>query len=146
MKKEDFLYLLLGASYAAYRFNNEQKGKDLVANFRYNVRLAYDRNSDLTTYPEDEDVTHYKLTDIEVMNLLCRDNKLPVWIDIYVIASNRKFTTFELLCAGRYSDKKTDYYYDKRGSGPFGIKVLLSKNYPLIIRYFIFLYKRNFKR
>lgn len=124
MGKEEFLFLLLGASYAAYRFDIEQNKKKLVANFRYNIRLnsSYDEGTDLTIYPEDNDVDHYGLTDIEVMHLLCRYTKVPVWIDIYVIKSDKNFTTFELLCAGRYSDKKTDYYYYQRGSGPFGIK------------------------
>ncbi|RYU91770.1 hypothetical protein [Emticicia agri] len=124
MEKEEFLFLLLGASYAAYRFDIEQKKQNLVANFRYNVLLnsSVDDGTDVTVYPEDTNIVYNGLTDIEVMNLLCRGNKLPVWIDIYVIKSDRNFTTFELLCAGRYSDKKADYYYHQRGSGPFGIK------------------------
>ncbi|RFS17936.1 hypothetical protein [Emticicia sp. C21] len=148
MEKEEFLFLLLGASYAGYRAKIEQKKKNLVPNFRYNVLLnsSVNNGTDLTVYPEDNNVVHNGLTDIEVMNLLCRNNKIPVWIDIYVIASDRQFTTFELICAERYSDKKTDYYYYQRGSGPFGIKVLLSKNYPLLIRYFILIYRRIFKR
>ena len=126
MEKGEFLFLLLGASYAAYRFTIEQKKKNLVANFKYDVKLSYDPNTDMTTYPEDEGTIHYGVTDKQVMEILCRDNKLPVWIDIYVIDADENFTTLELLCAGRFSDKKTDYYYHQRGSGPFGIKVLLS--------------------
>jgi hypothetical protein len=124
MEKEEFLFLLLGASYASYRFDIEQNKQKLTTNFRYNVRLnsSFDKDKDLNVYPEDNNVEHYGLIDIEVMNLLCRNNKVPVWIDICVIKSDKNFTTFELLCAGRYSDKKTDYYYNERGSGPFGIK------------------------
>lgn len=128
MEKEEFLFLILGASYAAYKFDNEQRRKNLIANFKYNVHLFCNYDTDLTTYPEDEGVVHYGISDLEVMNLLWRDNKLPVWIDIYVIDSNEDFTTFELICAGRFSDKKTDYYYHQRGSGPFGIKRIPIEN------------------
>lgn len=128
MEKGEFLFLLLGASYADYKATIELKKQNLVGNFKYNVRLngshTDDSVTDFTVYAEDKDVVHNGLTDIEVMNLLCRDNKVPVWIDIYVIEADDNFTTFELLCSGRYSDKKTDYYYHQRGSGPFGIKVL----------------------
>ena len=66
--------------------------------------------------------------DDEVVELLYRKNKVPVWIDINVLKSNRKTTTFNLLCAGRYTNNKEEFYYNINGSGPFGIK---SPNLPI---------------
>jgi hypothetical protein len=73
-------------------------------------------------YPEDEGIIRLNLTDNEVVELLYRKNKIPVWIDINVLKSSRKSTTFNLLCAGRYTDNKEEYYYNENGSVPFGVK------------------------
>ena len=54
--------------------------------------------------------------------MLCRNNKIPVWIDISVLKSSKKSTTFNLLCAGRYSDNEEEFYYNDTQLGPFGIK------------------------
>lgn len=56
------------------------------------------------------------------MDLLYRKNKIPIWIDIKVLKSNRNSTTFNLFCTGRYSDNEEELYYNDTGSGPFGIK------------------------
>jgi hypothetical protein len=73
-------------------------------------------------YPEDNGRILKNLKDKEVINLLCRDNKVPVWIDISVESATNQFTIFQLLCAGRYSDNRKEFYYEKNGSGPFSIK------------------------
>lgn len=58
-----------------------------------------------------------------MIDLLYRKNKVPIWININVLKSSRKSTTFNLLCAGRFTDNKEEFYYiNKIGSTPFGIK------------------------
>jgi hypothetical protein len=122
MKKEDFLFLLLGASYASYKFAQMHLTDELPSDFRYNVQLnVYTDDPNLEQfdiYPEDNEKTLNELTDKEIIDLLCRKNKLPVWIDISVESVTQKFTIFRLLCAGRYSDEKNEFYSEKRGSGP----------------------------
>lgn len=131
MTKEEFLYLLLGASYVSYRFAKNFVIEELPPDFKYDVYLNYSSDDpsliQFDLYPDDDNRVIENLTDKEVMELLNRNNKVPVWIDISVFKSNSDFTVFRLLCAGRYSGNPEEYYYQKRGSGPFGIK---SPNHP----------------
>lgn len=132
MKKNDFLFLLLGASYASYKFGQEYVKNKLKPEFRYDLELNTSHDDpnleQFDIYPEDNDKKYFDLTDKEVVEILCRNNKVPVWIDIAVSKSDRKKTTLRLTCAGRYSDDSKEFYYSKSGSGPFGIK---SPNLPL---------------
>ncbi|WP_405368950.1 hypothetical protein [Nonlabens sp. Asnod2-A12] len=131
MKKPEFLYLLLGASFVSYRFAKSFVKDKLKSDFRYDIILNYSNDDtameQFDFYPEDNDKRFFNLNENEVVDILCRKNKVPVWIDISVCKVDRKFTTFNLLCAGRYSDNPDEYYYKKNGSGPFGIK---SPNFP----------------
>ena len=126
MKKQDLLFLLLGASYASYKFAKKYVKNNLKAEFKYDLELnASHDNIELKQfdiYPEDNGKKHYNLTDREVIEILCKNNKVPVWIDIGVSKSDRRKTTFNLLCSGRYSNDKNEFYYNDNGSGPFGIK------------------------
>lgn len=126
MNKPDFLYLLLGASYASFKFAKNYLSNDLVPEFRYDIVLNFSNdNPNLTQfdiYPEDNDKKYFNLEDNEVVAILCRNNKIPVWIDIAVSKSDIDKTTLQLLCSGRYTADKNEFYYHKRGSGPFGIK------------------------
>lgn len=126
MTKEDFLFLLLGASYASYKFAQSFVTDELPTDFRYDVHLSVSMDSpdlkQFDIYPEDNGKILKSLKDKEVMNLLCRNNKVPVWIDISVVSTKNQYTILQLLCAGRYSDNRREFYYEKNGSGPFGIK------------------------
>jgi len=126
MKKADFLFLLLGASYAAYKFAQLHLTDDLPTDFKYDVQLNFSSDDpklkQFHIYPEDNERVLNGLTDKEVMDLLCRQDKVPVWIDISVESVKNGCTIFRLLCAGRYSSERKEFYYEKRGSGPFGIK------------------------
>lgn len=125
MKKSDFLFLLLGVSYATYKYSKQHVNKNIVADFKYDVYLnmSFDTNNEeFMTYPEDNNKSYKDITDKEVIELLCRNNKIPVWIDISVGNKNDNFTVLKLICAGRYSDQSSDYYYNDRGTGPFAIK------------------------
>jgi hypothetical protein len=126
MSKGEFLYLLLGASYASYKFAKSLVIEELPSDFKYKVILNFSCDDQSLTefdfYPEDDGKILDGLSDTEVMNLLNRKEKVPVWIDVSVTESNNHITTVELLCAGRYSNNPEEYYYRKQGSGPFGIK------------------------
>lgn len=132
MNKSDFLFLLLGASYASFKFAEEFVKNNLKPEFKYDLELNVSQdNPELTQfdiYPEDNEKKYFDLTDKEVVEILFRKNKIPVWIDIAVCKSDKKKTTFKLLCAGRYSNDKNEFYYTSNGSGPFGIK---SPNHPI---------------
>lgn len=132
MTKEEFLILINGASFVSFKFAEQYVKNKLVPEFRYDVNLNFSHDDPSLTqfniYPEDNGRIETGLTDKEVRDLLYRDAKVPVWIDISVYKSDRKKTTFKLLCAGRYSDDKEEYYYQSGGTGPFGIK---SPNLPV---------------
>ncbi|MFD2943067.1 hypothetical protein [Flavobacterium notoginsengisoli] len=126
MTKEDFLFHLQGASFVTLKFAERYVKDKLVTDFKYNVILTVASNIDgsnkFDIYPEENDIIKLDLTEIEVVDLLYRNNKIPIWIDISVLKSSRKSTTFNLLCSGKYSNDKNDYYYNQNGSGPFGVK------------------------
>ncbi len=126
MRKVDFHFLLLGASYASFKFAEGMVSDELSTEFRYNVDLNMSHDSpDLTgfvVYPEDVGKRYEMFTAKEVVNLLCREEKVPVWVDVSVESVKQGFTVFRLLCAGRFSADAETYYYREGGSGPFGIK------------------------
>ena len=126
MTKEDFLFHLQGASFIALKFAERYVKDKLITDFKYNVIFTHSHHSTYPDhsdfYPKDEGIIKLNLTDNKVIDLLYRNNKIPIWIDISVLKSSKKNTTFNLLCAGRYSDNKEDFYYRDDGSAPFGIK------------------------
>ncbi|KAB1153971.1 hypothetical protein F7018_15925 [Tenacibaculum aiptasiae] len=132
MTKEEFSTLINGASFISFKFAQEFLKNKLIPEFRYDVYLNMSNDNPALTqfdiYPEDNERVETGLTYKEVRDLLYRKGKVPVWIDIAVHKSDRKITTFKLLCAGRYSDDKEEYYYQSGGTGPFGIK---SPNLPI---------------
>jgi len=132
MTKQEFLILINGASFVSFKIAQQYLKNKLIPEFRYDVHLNVSNDDpELTqfdTYPEDNERVETGLTDKQVRDLLYRNGKVPVWIDIAVHKSDRQITTFKLLCAGRYSDDKKEYYYQQGGTGPFGIK---SPNLPI---------------
>ena len=99
---------------------------ELKTNFKYNVIFAESTNDtnyeEFDIYEEDCGKMKLDLTDSEVVDLLFRKGKVPIWIDINVLKPSRKSTTLNLLCAGRNSDDSEKFYYNHNGSGPFGVK------------------------
>lgn len=126
MTKSEFLFHLKGSSLIALKFAENYVKNKLTTDFKYNVILNASSDDITLTqydiYKEDDGIIKLNLVDNEVVELLYRKNKVPVWININVLKSSRKSTTFNLLCAGRYSDDKKEFYYNGDGSGPFGIK------------------------
>ncbi|MTH16822.1 hypothetical protein [Flavobacterium sp. LC2016-01] len=126
MTREEFLFHLKGASFMALKFAENYVKDKLATDFKYNLLFTSANMSGdaskFDIYPEDDGSIKSNLTDNEVVDLLYRKNKVPIWIDISVLESNRKNTILHLACAGRYSNNKEDYYYKNDGSAPFGVK------------------------
>lgn len=126
MTKTAFYKLLTDCSKLAFDFAKNYVLDDLPNDFKYTVRLNFSQDDpnlkQFDIYPNDKDKTVELITATEVVDLLCRKNKVPVWIDISVEAVNKNHTVFQVLCAGRYSDNLNEFYYQKGGTGPFGIK------------------------
>ena len=121
MTKIEFLFHLQGASYQALKFAECYVKTELKTNFKYNVIFA-DDNAD----PK----IKLNLIDKEVIDILYINDKIPIWIDINVLKSSKSETTFNLLCSKDYSNNKEEYYYNRNGSGPFGVKSpILPPNY-----------------
>lgn len=126
MTKQEFLFHLKGASYVALKFAENYVKDKLTTDFKYNVIFTPANRSDnvdpFDIYPEDDGIIKLNLIDNEVIDLLYRKNKIPIWIDISVLKVKGKITIFHLACSGSYSEKKEEYYYKNDGCAPFGIK------------------------
>lgn len=126
MNRGKFELLLLGSSYLSFKFAEKYLKDKLVPEFRYDIHLNYNEElkqiEGFDVYPEDKGKVMTDVDSRTVSDILFRKGKVPVWIDISVQYSNRKTTTFLLLCSGRYTNNEEDIYYTKAGTGPFGIK------------------------
>jgi hypothetical protein len=60
--------------------------------------------------------------DGEIVDRIWIDGAVPVWIDISVYRSDSDFTYLDLDACNRFSREPTDYYYEDRNMGPFGVK------------------------
>lgn len=126
MTKDDFLKHLSHSSTVAHDFAKNYVLDELPMDFKYSVTLnASSDNLNLTQfdiYPNDNGKIIEFVEEKEVIELLCRKDKVPVWIDISVESVYKANTIFRLLCAGRYSDNENELYYNNNGTGPFGVK------------------------
>lgn len=134
MTKKEFEKLLTKATKLAFDFGQEHVSNQLHSSIIYDVKLnsSYDdpKLTQFDFYPEDNGKELKALSKSEIVDLLFRKNKVPVWIDIslkYVTKSN---IIVNLICAGRYTDDWSEMYYHSGNTGPFGIKSpSLPKNY-----------------
>ncbi|NWK57689.1 hypothetical protein HW115_18875 [Verrucomicrobiaceae bacterium N1E253] len=126
MRSSDFRLRLDAASFYVTRFALTMVRDKLPYDFRYTTILnsSYDGNraTDEVIFPEDNNVIHNDLDAKEVVNLLCRDQRVPQWIDISVAFRGRKHTHLELICCGRYHSEDDRLTYFDQGTQPFGIK------------------------
>ena len=126
MEKDDFRAYLVFASYYAIQVAKRYVRETLPYEFVYDVELnqSMDEGCDkeFVCYPEDEDKVYLQQDVEKIVTLLVRDDRVPVWIDINVKSATTTTTTFRLLCAGRFTNRKERMYYSARGQGPFGIK------------------------
>ena len=92
---------------------------------RYIVSLNQSCDFDLKpgehVYPDDADPLA-PVTATEVVDLLCRENRVPEWIDISVSRADSEHTYFQLLCCGRFTDEETLLYHHDGGCPPFNCK------------------------
>jgi len=121
-----FRQLLTEATAAALDCARQFVENELPDVVIYHVFLNQSHDADaeasFRVYPEDDGKQCCDLNDHELVTLLFRDGRCPVWIDIAAEAVGTGFTRMELLCAGRYSEHLERMYYTKNGTGPFGIK------------------------
>ena len=132
MTKENFWKLLRHASTVARDFAKNYVLDELPLECKYSVTLNAS-SDDLSLiqfdiYPNDNGKIFELVEEKEVIKLLCRKDKVPVWIDISVESVYKGKTIFRLLCAGRYTDNEKEFYYNNNGTGPFGVK---SPNLPV---------------
>lgn len=77
---------------------------------RYLVRLNQSCDDNLKTgehvFPRDTDPV-FPLSAAEAVDLLCRENRVPEWIDISVERADSEHTYLLLLCCGRFTDDET---------------------------------------
>ena len=128
MKKSDFTSLFRKASKRAYEVAPEFVTDSLPERwlFYLNVNEPYeDLKPTEKTYPnlgmQSFEFTA-PLSESEVIDTLRINGGIPVWIDINVYRTDADFTYFDILACNRFSANNSDYYYEDRGMGPFGIK------------------------
>ncbi|MBC8391091.1 MAG: hypothetical protein H8E17_00780 [Deltaproteobacteria bacterium] len=126
MRKEDFHNQLIAASFASLCFGQEYVSNRLSHDLTYVVLLnqSYDghRKEDEIVFPEDDGKICSDLSQLELVDLLHRDGRCPMWIDIQVAGADKKRTLMSLRCCGRYHDDESRMYYYEQGTQPFGIK------------------------
>jgi hypothetical protein len=132
MTKPDFRILLIACSTLAVRFAQSMVTQSLSYDCRYHVLLNQSADHNATSgevlYPSDDGKTFAQLKEEEVVELLCRENRCPEWIDISVEAVSDTFTLMRLYCCGRFTADLSKLYYANSGQGPFGVK---SPNLPM---------------
>ena len=126
MRPADFRLRLDAASFYATRFAATMVRDKLPFEFRYCAVLnsSYDGNRefDEIVFPNDDNVIYENLGAKEVVDLLCRDDRVPQWIDIAVAFRGTKHSHLSLTCCGRYHTNDERLYYYQQGTQPFGIK------------------------
>jgi hypothetical protein len=126
MQREDFQNQLTAATYRAIRFAQNFVGNRLSLNPTYVVLLNQsndeNRTGDEVVFPADKGRMEKCLSEIQVVDLLLRNSRCPVWIDINVAGSDENLTLLRLNCAGRYLGEERRLYYYLVGCQPFGIK------------------------
>ena len=122
----EFHSLLSDSTNMAMEFAKRYLIDDLPKSVKYSVNLNFSTDDKslihFDLYPGDNDKIVEFITDKDVIMLLLRKGKVPVWIDISVNRIYADYTLLRLLCAGRYSADENEFYYTKNKTGPFGIK------------------------
>ncbi|MBU1219650.1 hypothetical protein KKF34_18030 [Myxococcota bacterium] len=130
MNKERFAnHLELATQYAIdfasrYIFNHlDGPGVYLVE-----PNCSYDKNlcEGEVVFPDDslpEGKVHGPWTSEQVVDFLCREGRVPEWIDIAVAEVSKKGEVrIGLTCCGRFTALEDLLYYKDRETPPFGVK------------------------
>lgn len=97
----------------------------------YNVQLncSYDGHADPeleAVYPADSEPGKFdalrECSADQAVTALCRDGRIPVWINMTVLGETGTATIVQLTCAGRYTADETRFYHQDRGHPPFAFK------------------------
>ena len=128
MEKSEFASLLRKAANYAYEVAPTYVTDELPGRWRFclNINGPYeDLKPSEATYEElamGDRVFTAPIVESNVIDRLWIDGAVPVWIDINVYRTDSQFTYFDLLACNRFSEDCSDYYYEDRGMGPFGVK------------------------
>jgi hypothetical protein len=94
--------------------------------FRVRLSQSYDKNPlhpDELVYPEDSGLNLTaklaRCNEGEVVDLLWRENRVPEWVDISVVAEIGFATILGLRCCGRFTGNEQLLYHTKEGRPPF---------------------------
>lgn len=90
-----------------------------------NQSFDENRSPDDVVFPDDaraaRDVTAWPIA--RVVDWMCRDGRVPVWVDVSVFNEGPDAVVMQLLCAGRWSANPERLCYQLDGNrSPFGIK------------------------
>ena len=125
MDKATFSSRLQEASDLTGDFTTEYVTNNLPNSYRYLVSLNQSCDNRLRpgeqVFPHDVDPVA-PLTSAEVVELLCRGNRVPEWIDISVERADSEHSYLRLRCCGRFTDNEAFLYYSETGIAPFGSK------------------------
>ena len=125
MDKATFSSRLLEASDLTGDFTVEFASNHIPNSYRYLVSLNQSCDHDLKpeehVFPHDVDPVA-PLTSGEVVDILCRDNRVPEWIDIWVERVDSEHSYMRLVCCGRFTDNEAYLYHKEAGIPPFSIK------------------------
>jgi hypothetical protein len=126
MTPDEFHSQLLKSTRAAVDFGTGYITNRVSSTISYDIEFNSNHDSDVgsefSLYPENDGRIEVDIDASKVVELLCREGKVPAWIDISIVKSSASKTRMNLMCAGRFTDLLQDMYYVKKGTHPFGIK------------------------
>jgi len=117
------------AAAKAYVFATSMVSETLPPDLRINLVLnsSYDGNPlepDEVVYPQDSErdrKTLERLTILDASRELCRDERIPEWIDVSVTDCTSDLTIIRALCCGRFTKEESSLYHVAEGYPPFHV-------------------------
>lgn len=95
----------------------------IIYRVRPNQSCDTNLSPDEVVYPEDslESLDEFiEMDRVGCLRFLYRDGRIPVWIDVSVVAANEQSTYVDYRCCGRFTNNDNLLYYGDQG--PFSIK------------------------
>lgn len=116
----------MSATFQAVIFGQRFVKNILSTNILYLVQLNQScddsKSDDEIVFPEDNERIEILNDSMDVVDLLCRNEKVPQWINISVLGCDKQKTLMKLECCGRFHEDENRLYYFANGTHPFGIK------------------------
>jgi hypothetical protein len=118
------------ASQQAFEFAGRFVSNKLPHSFRYFVCLnqSFDENPlEVNEHIYPDDVAKHgervgPILEEEVVSLLCREGRVPEWVDVIPEQTDGTHLYFRLDCCGRFTDHDELLYYRDTDRSPFGCK------------------------